>query len=269
MSASSARVLPVSPWRARSRGAAGRSWCWRPKASPGTPRGATPALCCRAMRRPASALVDPRRPRTRQEALEAVGAGRRIRPPGRAGRADAGCASQRRRLAACRRRPTTAARCRPKPSCWPESSAPMSNLRSAEQVREDLRSPLYFNGLHYPRGFSIHSLNYALGLAAAAERDGARIYENSAGAGDRSGGRAQARHDPRRARAGGTCRARRQRPSRQPDAAVRQDAPAGVHLCHRHRSARCGAARGDALSRRGERHGSRRQPLLASWRATG
>ena len=53
-------------------------------------------------------------------------------------------------------------------------------LRSAEQVREDLRSPLYFNGLHYPRGFSIHPLNYALGLAAAAERDGARIYENTA-----------------------------------------------------------------------------------------
>ena len=66
-------------------------------------------------------------------------------------------------------------------------------LRSTEQVREDLRTPLYFNGLHYPRGFSIHSLNYALGLAAAAERDGARIYENSAGGGDRSGGRAQAR----------------------------------------------------------------------------
>ena len=53
-------------------------------------------------------------------------------------------------------------------------------FRSTEQVREELSSPLYFNGLHYPRGFSIHSLNYALGLAAAAERDGARIYEDSA-----------------------------------------------------------------------------------------
>lgn len=52
-------------------------------------------------------------------------------------------------------------------------------FRTAEQVREQLRSPLYFNGLYYPRGFSIHSLNYALGLAAAAERDGARIYEDS------------------------------------------------------------------------------------------
>lgn len=53
-------------------------------------------------------------------------------------------------------------------------------FQSAERVREQLRSPLYFSGLHYPRGFGIHSLNYALGLAAAAERDGARIFENSA-----------------------------------------------------------------------------------------
>lgn len=53
-------------------------------------------------------------------------------------------------------------------------------FRTSGQVREALRSPLYFNGLHYPRGFSIHSLNYALGLAAAAERDGARIYEDTA-----------------------------------------------------------------------------------------
>lgn len=53
-------------------------------------------------------------------------------------------------------------------------------FQSAERVREQLRSPLYFSGLHYPRSFSLHSLNYALGLAAAAERDGARIFENSA-----------------------------------------------------------------------------------------
>jgi glycine/D-amino acid oxidase-like deaminating enzyme len=48
---------------------------------------------------------------------------------------------------------------------------------SAERVREALRSPLYFGALHYPRGFSIHPLNYALGLAAAAEANGARIFE--------------------------------------------------------------------------------------------
>ncbi|MEA2982891.1 MAG: hypothetical protein QOF09_4714 [Alphaproteobacteria bacterium] len=49
----------------------------------------------------------------------------------------------------------------------------------ADRVREALRSPRYFHGLHYPRGFSLHSLNYALGLAAAAEAAGARIFEDT------------------------------------------------------------------------------------------
>ena len=49
----------------------------------------------------------------------------------------------------------------------------------AERVRETLRSPHYFHGLHYPRGFSLHPLNYALGLAAAAEAAGARIFEDT------------------------------------------------------------------------------------------
>jgi len=47
-------------------------------------------------------------------------------------------------------------------------------------VREALNSPRYFHGLHYPRGFSLHPLNYALGLAAAAEAAGARIFEDTA-----------------------------------------------------------------------------------------
>src|SRR5262245_57738694 len=48
-----------------------------------------------------------------------------------------------------------------------------------ERVREELRSPLYFEAMHYPRAFSIHPLNYALGLAAAAEAAGARIHEET------------------------------------------------------------------------------------------
>jgi glycine/D-amino acid oxidase-like deaminating enzyme len=48
------------------------------------------------------------------------------------------------------------------------------------QVRAALRSPLYFNAIHYARGFAIHPLNYALGLAADAEAAGARIYEQTA-----------------------------------------------------------------------------------------
>ena len=49
----------------------------------------------------------------------------------------------------------------------------------AERVRAFLRSERYFQAIHFPRAFSIHPLNYALVLAAAAERDGARIFENT------------------------------------------------------------------------------------------
>jgi glycine/D-amino acid oxidase-like deaminating enzyme len=50
---------------------------------------------------------------------------------------------------------------------------------STEQVRGAVKSPLYHNGAHFPRAFSIHPLNYALGLAAAVEKSGARIFENT------------------------------------------------------------------------------------------
>ena len=49
----------------------------------------------------------------------------------------------------------------------------------ADRVREALNAPRYFHGLHYPRGFSLHPLNYALGLADAAEALGARIFEDT------------------------------------------------------------------------------------------
>jgi gamma-glutamylputrescine oxidase len=48
-----------------------------------------------------------------------------------------------------------------------------------ERVRAVLRSERYFDAIHYLRAFTIHPLNYALALAAAAERDGARIFENT------------------------------------------------------------------------------------------
>jgi glycine/D-amino acid oxidase-like deaminating enzyme len=48
-----------------------------------------------------------------------------------------------------------------------------------EQVREVLRSPYYFQGLHFPKAFHIHPLNYAHGLAADAEKHGARIFPNT------------------------------------------------------------------------------------------
>ncbi len=49
----------------------------------------------------------------------------------------------------------------------------------AERVREVLKTNHYFHALHLPRAFHIHPLNYALGLAAAAELGGARIFENT------------------------------------------------------------------------------------------
>ena len=48
-----------------------------------------------------------------------------------------------------------------------------------ERVRSVLRSERYFNAVHYLRAFTIHPLNYALALAAAAEGDGARIFEGT------------------------------------------------------------------------------------------
>jgi glycine/D-amino acid oxidase-like deaminating enzyme len=48
-----------------------------------------------------------------------------------------------------------------------------------EEVREVLRTPAYYQAVHMPEAFHVHALNYALGLASAAERAGARIYEDS------------------------------------------------------------------------------------------
>ncbi len=48
-----------------------------------------------------------------------------------------------------------------------------------ERVREALPNPGYFGAIHYPNAFHIHPLNYALGLAAEAEKAGARIFENT------------------------------------------------------------------------------------------
>lgn len=50
---------------------------------------------------------------------------------------------------------------------------------SSDRVREVLPTSHYFHGLHHPHGFSLHPLNYALGLAAAAEAAGARIFEDT------------------------------------------------------------------------------------------
>ncbi len=47
------------------------------------------------------------------------------------------------------------------------------------RVREVLPNKRYFNALHFPGAMHIHPLNYALGLAADAEKFGARIFEDT------------------------------------------------------------------------------------------
>jgi gamma-glutamylputrescine oxidase len=48
-----------------------------------------------------------------------------------------------------------------------------------ECVREVLKSNHYFHAIHFPTAFHMHPLNYALGLAAAAEEAGARLFEDT------------------------------------------------------------------------------------------
>jgi glycine/D-amino acid oxidase-like deaminating enzyme len=48
-----------------------------------------------------------------------------------------------------------------------------------ERVRDQLRSPRYFDAVHYRQAFHIDPYNYALGLAALAEKVGARIFEDT------------------------------------------------------------------------------------------
>ena len=47
------------------------------------------------------------------------------------------------------------------------------------RVRDQLHSPRYFGAVHYRQAFHIDPLNYALGLAALAEKAGARIFEDT------------------------------------------------------------------------------------------
>jgi gamma-glutamylputrescine oxidase len=47
------------------------------------------------------------------------------------------------------------------------------------RVRDVLKTDHYFQALYFPRAFHIHPLNYALGIAAAAETAGARIFEGT------------------------------------------------------------------------------------------
>ncbi len=49
----------------------------------------------------------------------------------------------------------------------------------ADKVRSQLRSERYFQAANFPKAFHIHPLNYAFGLARAAEQAGVRIFEET------------------------------------------------------------------------------------------
>ena len=53
------------------------------------------------------------------------------------------------------------------------------DYRTREQVQAELCSRRYYQGLYNPRGFHIHPLNYARGLARAIERLGGSVHEGS------------------------------------------------------------------------------------------
>jgi glycine/D-amino acid oxidase-like deaminating enzyme len=54
-----------------------------------------------------------------------------------------------------------------------------AEMWTTAQVREQLVNRRYFNAVHFRNAFHIHPLNYALGLAALAEKAGARIFEDT------------------------------------------------------------------------------------------
>ena len=130
-----------------------------------------------------------------------------------------------------------------------------------ERVRAVLHSQRYFHAINYLNAITIHPLNYALSLAAAAERDGARIFEGTPALSIDPAGVRKRIVTPARAAARQSRGARRQCADRRADAADRRDAVADHHLCDHHRAARPEARRGGRLSRRHQRHRSRRQSL--------
>src|SRR6202790_4088001 len=48
-----------------------------------------------------------------------------------------------------------------------------------ERVREVLKTPRYFHGVHYPKAFQIDGRKYLHGLAALAKQAGARLFEDT------------------------------------------------------------------------------------------
>ena len=93
---------------------------------------------------------------------------------------------------------------------------------STDALRKRLKTQRYYGGLFEPNAFHFHPLKYVLGVAAAASRGGARVYERSAALGIAREGAGYVRRRARCAR----------RTSCSPAAATRA-------ACRRASSARC------------------------------
>ena len=130
-----------------------------------------------------------------------------------------------------------------------------------ERVRAVLRSERYFYAINYLQAITIHPLNYALALAAAAERDGARIFEHTPALSiDPTGVRKRIVTPGARLRADHVVLCGNVELGAA-DAAPCRHAVAGDDLCHRHGAARRTACRSGRLSRRRQRFRPRRQSL--------
>lgn len=57
---------------------------------------------------------------------------------------------------------------------------PHARILTAEDMRQEVDSPLYCGGFLHEKGGHIHPLNYTLGLAGVADRAGVTLFENSA-----------------------------------------------------------------------------------------
>ncbi len=130
-----------------------------------------------------------------------------------------------------------------------------------ERVRALLSSERYFHAVHYLRAITIHPLNYALGLAAAAERDGVRIFENTPALSiDPAGVRKRIVTPGARLRASQVVLAGNLQIGA-PGAAARRDPGPDHDLPDHHNAAWRAAWRSDHLPRRSQRHRACRQSL--------
>ena len=90
------------------------------------------------------------------------------------------CPASSRAMAACRSgAPTMSRDCSSMPRCCASISVRTSRRGRPIRCARCCAARYYFQGIHFAQAFHIHPLNYALGLAADAEKHGARIFQNT------------------------------------------------------------------------------------------